>query len=209
MAFGDEYRVPWHSDIHDDIFQSIGGRQNVRQISKPRSLIPQGRHPTADDIFATVQLRSVVNQATFIPRAPQAAILAPPPPPMPPQPSSFPTSVGRLALAEPIQPQPSLRVAPSSSAGAIVQQPNQYPAKAPPVPQERPSHFAQPRGSMAYVPLPTLSDFPLLHSIQLASYPYEASLLSNRKLFRRQYAMQCLSRLLQPLNFLVAGAGTL
>ena len=63
MAFGDEHRLPWHSEIHDDVYQVIGGKQNVRQISKPRSLIPQGTQPSANDIFATVQMRSLVNQA--------------------------------------------------------------------------------------------------------------------------------------------------
>lgn len=77
MAFGNTLRVPLHSSIPEDIYDTLGGRRLVTWICRAKAPIMMGEGPPCGDILAAVHDRSMVVGAAG---AARLAIGAPPPP---------------------------------------------------------------------------------------------------------------------------------
>jgi hypothetical protein len=98
QAFGKSLRVPFHSSIPEDLYDTCGGRRLVEWVGRAQTpFLMAGPGPSCADIMATVHDQGMVFQQGG---APLLAINAPPPPPWPPanQPRaplalSYPTSV--------------------------------------------------------------------------------------------------------------------
>ena len=171
MAFGNSLRVPLLSTISDDVYDTLGGVHNVRDICTAKAIIPPGDGPPTHDILRMIHDRSLGGGAVG-PARPALAIGAPPPPPFlaigapPPPPPSVPTSVvgperlvtaawgqGPRNLIVPAQP---LVFSPQ------YQMPNNQPGKFPPL--AHPPVAPKMRGtcSVGTVPLAQVREFPAL-----------------------------------------------
>ena len=144
---------------------------------------------TNQQILIGIHLQDLV--IPFPGAVPVAAIMAPPPPPWTREMISESASAGPRAITGPIIRQPPVPIVPD----AIVQRPNQYPAKVPPCLPVKDAPPVQPRGSVGRVTVPTVGEFPALQSICPAS-PHEfyrqffkahlgvATVWNSRSLFR-------------------------
>ena len=174
MAFGNSLRLPLQSSISEDVYNTLGGLHNVRNICKAKAPILAGNGPPAAEILRTIHDRNLVVGAV----GPARQVLAdgvPPPPPFlaiqaaPPPPPSVPTSVVRQDLVAssaagqgsrdigvPIQ----LMVTPP-----YYQKPNDRPSKAPP----------SLRGSAAILLIAHLGEFPKLEAVAPSARPARAN----------------------------------